>query len=220
MERQIITTKDGSHSIHIPEMDEQYHSIHGSIQEAEKVYIEYGLESITQGSRINLFEMGFGTGLNALLTYQYAKKRGLEIIYHSIEKYPLSSKEISSLNYSHLLNDEEGIYDLLHAAEWGKEVEISSNFHLKKIEVDLEDVNFEEAFDVVYFDAFAPEKQPHLWSLEVFSKLYQSMKAGAVLTTYCVKGEVRRRLQELGFQIEKLPGPEGGKREVLRAVKI
>jgi len=220
MERQIITTKDGSHSIHITEMDEQYHSIHGSIQEAEKVYIEYGFESISQGSRINLFEMGFGTGLNALLTYQYAKKSGLEIEYHSVEKYPLTSEEISSLNYSHLLNDEEGIYDLLHAAEWGKEVEISSNFHLKKMEVDLEDVNFEEAFDVVYFDAFAPEKQPHLWSLEVFSKLYESMKVGAVLTTYCVKGEVRRRLQELGFQIEKLPGPEGGKREVLRAVKI
>ncbi len=225
MKRELRLTKDGSHSIYIPEMDEQYHSMHGSIVEAEKVYVEYGLAAesgiwnLESGKTILLLEMGFGTGLNALLTWKYAQDHGLKITYVTIEKYPITAEELTALNYATQLGLKQEMLQRLHEADWGKKVELDEHFSIYKMQEDLREVELAQQFDLVYFDAFAPEKQPHLWAEEVFEKLYAAMKEGGVLTTYCVKGEIRRRLQKVGFQIEKLPGPKGGKREVLRAIK-
>lgn len=226
MKREIRFTKDGSHSIYLPEMDEQYHSHHGSIVEAKKVYIEYGLERLKREARsekpdlaINIFEMGFGTGLNALLTSLYAKENQLKINYFCIEKYPVTEEEMKSLNYPNELSADPQLFNQLHEANWESWGKIDEGFNLFKTAADLREAELPKDLDLVYFDAFAPEKQPHLWTEEIFQKLYNSLSNGGLMTTYCVKGEVRRKLQKVGFQIEKLNGPKGGKREVLRARK-
>lgn len=219
MNRELRQTNDGSSTLFVPELDEHYHSIHGALQESLHVFIEAGLKS-REARSISILEIGFGTGLNAWLTAIEALKSDLHLEYKAIEKYPLTSKEVARLNYAreevyiaHL-----ALFNKIHAAEWESLQTINSNFSLHKIQGDLHDFNANKAFDLVYFDAFAPSAQPDLWTEAIFEKMFTALKAGGSLVTYCAKGQVKRNMKAVGFTIEALPGPPG-KREMTRAVK-
>jgi tRNA U34 5-methylaminomethyl-2-thiouridine-forming methyltransferase MnmC len=221
MERKIIYTKDGSHTVSIPERNVTYHSIHGAIQESKLVFIKEGLLYQLQrlsSVRLNIFEMGFGTGLNALLTLIEGEKFQQKIYYETADLFPLSSDEIKLLNYCEQLQrpDLQKTFEQLHNCEWEKEITINSNFHLKKTKDNLLNFETSETFELVYFDAFAPNAQPELWAKEIFEKMFSILKPAGTLVTYCSKGDVRRAMQSSGFTIEKLPGPPG-KREMIRA---
>ncbi len=211
-------TKDGSHTLYVPAMDEHYHSVNGARQESMHVFIEAGLRQV-QISSINVLEVGFGTGLNAFLTLLEAEQSNRTVHYTSLELYPLSEEVVAHLNYGQLIAPEKAeLFTKLHQAEWGKEVQITSNFYLHKINCDLCQSKFEENYDLIYFDAFAPDKQPEMWQPELFQRLFDHTRTGGILTTYCAKGVVRRAMQAAGYKVERLPGPPG-KREMLRAVK-
>ncbi len=220
METILEETKDGSHTLFIPQLNEHYHSVNGAIQESLHVFIETGLRQC-QKERIRVFEVGFGTGLNAFLTFLYARESSKQIDYTSIELYPLSGNIVDKLNYPELLSvSDKAVFEAMHQCAWNKPTAVSNSFQLTKIESDLiswKNSN-DEDFDIVYFDAFAPDKQPEMWSQEIFDNLYQMMSQNAIFVTYCAKGMVRRMLQTSGFEVERLPGPPG-KREMLRAVK-
>jgi tRNA U34 5-methylaminomethyl-2-thiouridine-forming methyltransferase MnmC len=227
MERTLITTADGSHSLYVKELDEHYHSIHGAIQESIHVFINTGLKFIAEKnkSEISILEIGFGTGLNALLTCLEAEKLNLKINYTSIEAFPLDNVLINELNYAELLSAKEKekshlqtIFNELHSCEWEKEISISKNFTLHKIKNTLQEIKFEKSFDLIYFDAFGPRVQPEMWTEELFSKIYNVTKPNGCLVTYCAKGEVKRTLKKVGFTVETLPGPPR-KREMVRADK-
>lgn len=220
MERKIITTADGSHSIFIPSMDENYHSVHGAIGESMHVFINAGLHQCKL-QHLRIFEVGFGTGLNALLTLIEASKINISVHYTGIEKYPLTSEEYIKLNYPDILGEEfKESFIKMHTCEWNKDEEINKNFILRKIKSDLTHYEFNEycIFDLVYFDAFAPNKQPDLWNTDIYRKIYNNCSEDAILVTYCAKGIVRRELVSAGFTAERLPGPPG-KFEMLRAIK-
>jgi len=220
MQRILTTTKDGSHSLYLPDMDEHYHSIHGSIAEAQVVYLANGLlEKAKEQSTIKVFEMGFGSGLNAMLSWLESRKKALKVDYFALEKYPLEQKEWQGLNYAKQTQFDQKRFDELHLAQWDEWIQFDDFFRFKKIQDDLRTVKLDNDFDLIYFDAFAPEKQAQLWEKEIFEKMYACLKPKGILTTYCVKGDIRRRLKAIGFEIEKLAGPVGGKREVLRARK-
>lgn len=221
MQRQPIITKDGSHTISVPEMNVTYHSLHGAIQESLHVFIEAGLKywlSNFNHSDIHIFEMGFGTGLNALLTYIEAEKLNIHVHYTAVELFPLQQEEVYSLNYCGQLKrpDLVPVFERLHGSEWEQEINISSFFKFQKIRTNLIRFSSSQHFNVIYFDAFAPSAQPELWTQEVFEKLIMMMHPGGVLVTYCSKGDVRRAMQAAGFIVEKIPGPPG-KREMVRA---
>lgn len=222
-ERQIlkpVETEDGSHTLYVPSLDENYHSTHGAIQESRHVFIEAGFKATTE-TELTIFEVGFGTGLNALLTLNEARKTGKKINYISIEKYPLNDSVWSTLNYTEQLNYEtKEDYELLHKAQWGSSQQITDNFSLLKIEADLKSFNFDQLpkTNLIYFDAFAPGKQPRLWTSQIFENIAHRTVEKGILVTYCAKGEVRRNLQSAGFIMERLPGPPG-KREMLRGRK-
>ena len=215
---EIVTTKDGSHSIYVQTLDEHYHSIHGAITESQHVFIEAGLKQINN-KHIRILEMGFGTGLNALLTLAETNESDRSIYYTGIEKYPLERTITDSLNYESIaaLNI-PGILKRIHESTWQKEVLIKPGFILKKLKCDMHELEQKDEFDLVYFDAFAPEKQPELWTEELFRQIFLSMKSHSILTTYSSKGMVRRNLKAAGFQVKKIPGPPG-KREMTRAYK-
>ena len=213
--RILTTTKDGSQTIYIPELDEHYHSTNGAIQEAMIVYLGAGLDYCKK-DEINILEAGFGTGLNAFLTMHESSKK---INYTSIELYPLSREEYTVLDhYKFVAGGDKDLFMKMHEVKWEDFYPITDKFNLKKVQADITSCTFEDKYDVVYFDAFAPDVQPHLWTEDVFQKIYNSMNEGGVLTTYCVKGIVKRALKACGFKIEKLPGA-AGKREMLRAIK-
>ncbi len=218
--RQIIITSDGSHTFFVPSLDEHYHSIHGALQESRHVFIKSGLESLHVSKSINILEIGFGTGLNALLAMQFAHQNQINVLFTSLEKYPLQKGEFSQLNYGHVLGKAWIPYfQKLHECPWGQTVPISESFLLKKINADLLTVSFNETYDIIFFDAFGPDKQPELWSVAIFEKLYHCLQNLGVLVTYSAKGQVRRNLTASGFEVERLPGPPG-KREMLRATKL
>jgi tRNA U34 5-methylaminomethyl-2-thiouridine-forming methyltransferase MnmC len=215
---QIVTTRDGSHTIYVNELAEHYHSIHGAVTESKHVFIEAGLKQCKK-KHINILEMGFGTGLNALLTLAETYHSNQSINYTGIEKYPLPKAITDSLNFeSFTINKVRGMLKLMHDAAWHQEVLICKGFTLKKIECEMNQINQQDEFDLVYFDAFAPEKQPELWTIKLFSRLYQSMRNNSILTTYSSKVTIRRNLEAVGFHVEKIPGPPG-KREMTRARK-
>ncbi|MEQ8909289.1 MAG: tRNA (5-methylaminomethyl-2-thiouridine)(34)-methyltransferase MnmD [Vicingaceae bacterium] len=221
MKKQRIQTADGSHSFYLPEMDEQYHSKHGSIAESQHIFIEAGLKEVAkQKSDIQIFEVGMGTGLNVFLTALAARDQNLAVYLESIEAFPIDYPEAASLNYAELLEEDGSLFNTIHEVDWNKSIQLQPNFTLKKVEAKLEEYDFDQKFDLVYFDAFAPEKQAKMWQEAIFKKLFKAMNEEAVLVTYCVKGIIRRRLQALCFEVEKLPGPPGGKREMLRARKV
>lgn len=216
MNIELVLTADGSHTLYVPEIDENYHSTHGAVQESTHVFIDAGL-LFCEKKAINILEIGFGTGLNALLTAIEAEKIDTKIHYTTLEKFPVPIITALQLNYSDL-TAQNLIYEDIHKADWEKIVEISKRFVIKKMECDFTEATFNEKFDLVYFDAFSPEKQPEMWTEKQFLKIYNACNYGAILTTYCAKGVVRRVLQAVGFKVERLPGPPG-KREILRAIK-
>jgi tRNA U34 5-methylaminomethyl-2-thiouridine-forming methyltransferase MnmC len=216
---QLIKTSDGSHTIYVPEMDEHYHSVHGAVQESEHIFIRAGYENCN-ANPLNIFEAGFGTGLNALLTAARAIKENREVFYTSIEKYPVGSNLIESLNhYEFAGSDGKRIFELIQSSPWESMNCICNNFNLKKTNGDLADYIPVYPVDLVYFDAFGPDKQPSMWTIEIFERISSSMKSGGILVTYSSKGEVKRRLRSVGFDVKLLPGPPG-KREMISAKKI
>lgn len=221
MERIIKTTADNSKTLYISELDECYHSHHGALQEAEHVFIKNGLKRLAC-KEINILEMGFGTGLNVLVTLQeFLKMEGVKINYFSLEKYPITEQEADALGYDELFEDEiiKNAYHKIHQTEWEKLVEIQPDFFLRKIKTDFFELNQIELppIDLVYFDCFGARVQPDLWEKPLFELVAKKMRKGGLLTTYASKGSVRRTLLELGFQVEKLEGPKG-KREMLNAI--
>ncbi|MDD4645433.1 MAG: tRNA (5-methylaminomethyl-2-thiouridine)(34)-methyltransferase MnmD [Bacteroidales bacterium] len=217
MIRQLILTEDGSHTIFVPEMGEHYHSVHGAMQESLHIFIQHGFNQI-QAKELSILEIGFGTGLNALLTLLISNADNKPVIYETWEKFPLSSEEIRKLNYPEILKCERSLYNSLHQAAWEINVPITPIFTLRKIESDILNFHSDRIFDLVYFDAFGPDFQPELWTAEVFSKIAACQRKGSRLVTYSAKGQVRRNLREAGYMVEKAPGPPG-KREITIAIK-
>lgn len=218
-----IVTGDGSTSFFTPLLDETYHSRHGAIQEAKHVFINTGLEhAITELNleSISIFEMGFGTGLNCLLTGLWSSRNSFSINYTGIENTVLTKDQLKLCNYIDEVVDEncEQLFDEIHSSTWNEEVGISQNFKLTKLQSEIEEFNNINQYNLIYYDAFGPRVQPHLWEIPVLKKMLQALKPGGYFVTYCAKGSVRRNLIEIGFEIERMPGPPG-KREMLRARK-
>lgn len=220
---EIKLTEDNSHTLFVRELNETYHSVKGAIQEAQHVYIQKGLADyvkLTQLSSLNVLEIGFGTGLNTHLAHEFAAKNKIEINYTSIETFPIELEIIKQLNYPELIAFNHENYFKLHTIEWNKPTEIDGFFKLQKVSSKLENTELPATtFDVIFFDAFAPDKQPEIWSKAIFENLMTAMKQGAFLVTYCAKGEVKRNLKSIGFRLETLQGPPG-KREMIRAVNL
>ena len=212
-------TADGSYTLYVPELDEHYHSVKGALTESQHIFINMGLKHSSVTSP-HLLEIGLGTGLNCVLTLLEAKESQRHVYYTGIERYPLNEEIIRKLNYPSIIGKEcENDYFAIHQAPWEEDVCLSPWFTLHKMEGDFTHYSFEQKYDIIYFDAFALEKQPEMWEQSLFDNLYQVLNEGGILTTYCAKGVVRRMLQTAGFKVERLPGPPGGKREILRATK-
>ncbi|MGM0408156.1 MAG: tRNA (5-methylaminomethyl-2-thiouridine)(34)-methyltransferase MnmD [Bacteroidota bacterium] len=218
MNLKIINTDDGSSTLFSSEFNDHYHSVFGAINESKHVFIDAGLKYLNK-NLIKIFEVGFGTGLNSLLTCLESSKQNINIEYTAVELYPVSRDIVKKLNYtSYLIPQAKEIFEKIHQAEWNKKVDLSNQFQLKKIEADFNQFTFTEKYDLIYFDAFGPEKQPDLWSIENFTKLYLALNQQGILTTYSSKGFVKQNLKNAGFKIQRLPGPTG-KRHMIRAIK-
>lgn len=222
MHLEIRQTKDGSNTLYVPELNEHYHSVHGALQESQHVFIKHGLEHVLNSKKdIKILEVGFGTGLNAILTYPFALAQKAFIQYDTLEKYPLTDEVVAQLHFEKvILNPElQDVFQQMHKAAWNEPVGLIPYFTLQKIHETLEEFVPPHAYyDLIYFDAFAPEKQPELWSDEMFKKLYKATRPGGILVTYCAKGSFKRSLKAAGFEVEALPGPPG-KREMTRGLK-
>jgi tRNA U34 5-methylaminomethyl-2-thiouridine-forming methyltransferase MnmC len=220
----IIETKDGSHSLLNEALNETYHSTHGAIQESIHVFIKNGLQhwlNENQSKEISILEVGFGTGLNALLALKESVDQKLKIRYITLEAFPIASEVASQLNYPKQiqLTGSEKFFSQLHSSIWNTQTEIISDFVLEKMEGKIQEMGLDESkYDIVFFDAFAPAKQPEMWELPVLSKVVQSLKPKGVFVTYCAQGQLKRNLKSLGLSVESLPGPPG-KREMVRARK-
>lgn len=212
----VIQTDDGSSSVYDLQFGENFHSTYGAIEESNHVYIVNGLK-LLQKDELRILEVGFGTGLNCLLTI-INKETNQRIYYNSIEKFPLSKEHIAKLNYSDKLKVSDEIFEKISNAEWDKQCEIFDNFYLKKIKIDLLDFIPVDFYDIIYFDAFSPNAQPELWTTEIFKKLFYNLKQNGILTTYSSKGDVKRALRSAGFEVFRIVGPKG-KRHILMALK-
>ncbi len=220
MKVEIIETLDGSQTLYVGELDEHYHSTFGAIQESQHVFIQAGFQRCLQ-SDIRVLEIGFGTGLNCYLTLLAGLGSGKKVWYNGIEKFPLPEEVCEKLKFTyHFPNSDPEWFPLIHQAQWNGDAEIHPQFILHKIESDLLSLDWDKLtfVDLVYFDAFSPEKQPELWSPSIFEKIIDRMNPNGILVTYCAKGVVRRTLQSVGFVVERIPGPPG-KREMIRATK-
>ena len=214
----VQNTTDGSQTLYSEKFNETYHSVNGAVTESMHVFIDAGMK-VSMHKKLQIFEVGFGTGLNAFLTLIEARKQYIHVNYYSIELYPIPQDVFETLNYADLLESDKALFKAMHTTPWNTSVQIAPDFELTKINADLLIYSHSSMYDLVYFDAFSPAIQPDLWSEEVFEKLYEHMNNEGILTTYCAKGSVRRTLQKVGFKTERLPGPPG-KREMLRAVKL
>jgi tRNA U34 5-methylaminomethyl-2-thiouridine-forming methyltransferase MnmC len=220
-EIKIIDTSDGSHSLLHSGLNETYHSIHGAIQESQYVYIEQGLNHwLSQNNQedIRILEIGFGTGLNVLLTIIWNKQAAKRIYLQTWELFPLDSAITQQLNYGEKLNDQKS-FSVLHTAPWENDFELNSTLIFHKHQGDVLHESFGDNFDLIYFDAFAPSRQGEMWTLDVLRKVTGVLKPGGVWVTYCARGQVKRDLISLGLKVETLPGPPG-KKEMIRATKI
>jgi tRNA U34 5-methylaminomethyl-2-thiouridine-forming methyltransferase MnmC len=214
----IISTSDGSDTLYVRELDEHYHSTFGAVRESNHVFIESGYKSILCDP-VRIFELGFGTGLNTFLTLLESMKDKRTVYYVSIEKHPLPDDIYKKLNYSTLFRGNIGsYYESIHECRWGIACKLTDNFILTKIEKDFLEMDTDMVFDIVYFDAFAPEKQPGMWSYSVLARVAALINPGGVFVTYSAKGQLRRDLRQLGFLVENPEGPPG-KRQITRAVK-
>jgi tRNA U34 5-methylaminomethyl-2-thiouridine-forming methyltransferase MnmC len=214
----IIKTNDGSHTILCNEVNECFHSKHGSILEAEHVFIKKGLLSNSKKEQ-KILEIGYGTGLNTLLTLKNSKEKNMIIDYHTIDLFPLKFKYVIKLNFPEIIGEKRSIYLDIHNKAWEKKHKINNNFYLTKNKISLEKYNYQKNFDIIYFDAFSPEKQPELWTIDIFKKLYNLLNSNGFIVTYCAKGIVKRRLKSVGFKVISLEGPPG-KREMIKACRI
>ncbi|PCJ25274.1 MAG: SAM-dependent methyltransferase [Flavobacteriales bacterium] len=214
-------TADNSHTLFVKALNETYHSTNGAIQESKHIFIEAGLRYFNN-SKLNVLEIGFGTGLNAFLTLLEASKQKIDINYIAIEAFPLEEKIIQQLNYVNVLNsnaEETKWFFRLHKVEWERKQKITDNFILNKVKIELDQFEATEQFNVIYFDAFGPQVQPEMWTKPIFENMYSCLSKNGVLVTYCAKGSVKRTLKAVGFKLEALPGPPG-KREITRAIKL
>ena len=222
MKRSIITTSDGSKTIQIEDLEEQYHSIHGAIQESQHVFIKTGLYHYLNSHKptaVNILEIGFGTGLNAFLTALEAQTQDVQIYYEGVEAYPVLADELLQLNYASLIDpNKQTIFDALHEVSWEELHSVNTHFTLKKRKQFFSEIQDEDHFDVIYFDAFGARVQPELWTEAIFKIMFNALRINGVLVTYAAKGSVRRAMQAVGFVVERLEGPPG-KREMLRATK-
>lgn len=217
------TTADGSHTFYLPALDEHYHSVNGALRESLHVFIEAGWKQrLSCGSVlpvVRMLEIGFGTGLNAFLTLLEADAARQPVLFHTIERYPLGDEAVQALNYAELAAPaRREAFLSLHGALWNRPARITPFFTLHKLSADCLTCTLPGTFDLIYFDAFAPDKQPEMWNQPLFDTLFRHTADGGILTTYCAKGAVRRMLQAAGYRVERLPGPPG-KREMLRAQK-
>lgn len=219
MKREIIQTKDGSTTIHLEEWNESYHSKHGAIQEAKHVFIKNGL-SLFKNKTLSILEIGFGTGLNAFISFLEAQKMDQTIDYVGVEAYPVAPEEILSMNYVDELEAQNqlAVFEQMHQCNWEEKTVLSDRFTLTKRKQFFQDINDVAQFDLIYFDAFGYRVQPELWSTAIFQKMYDALKENGVLVTYAARGVVKRSMIEVGFKVEKLEGPPG-KREMFRAFK-
>lgn len=221
MKREILITSDGSTTIHLPDWDEQYHSKHGAIQEAYHVFLRSGFDKVVSNrNHISILEIGFGTGLNAFITFLEGCDASIEIDYVGVEAYPVGADELLKLNYVEELKatKEQAVFDKMHCVPWEEKQYISNKFQLTKRKQFFEDILDKDIFNLIYFDAFGAKNQPELWTEPIFSKMFKALKENGVLVTYCAKGSARRAMQAVGFSVERIPGPPG-KREMLRATK-
>ncbi|MEM0991530.1 MAG: tRNA (5-methylaminomethyl-2-thiouridine)(34)-methyltransferase MnmD [Bacteroidota bacterium] len=221
-ESRIFETQDGSHSIFSAQFGVSYHSKYGAVQETRHVFIDAALrfKAVLQ-KNIAILEIGFGTGLNAFMTYLEARKRNLNIYYTTYEAYPITEQEVQQLNYKEVLaveKEELDIFDQLHCLDWELPHVINENFNFRKHRQTFDQIHHQDTFDIIYFDAFAPNAQAELWELPMMEKMYAALKENGILVTYCAKGAVKRTMKAAGFTVERLPGPPG-KREMTRAVK-
>jgi tRNA U34 5-methylaminomethyl-2-thiouridine-forming methyltransferase MnmC len=219
MKVEIRESNDGSSTLYNVDLDETYHSVHGAIQEAEHVFIEMGLKQVLKNKiDISILEIGFGTGLNALLSInQIIRKEIVKVNYTGVEKYPIEESNWRAVNYPEILGGGD-YFEKMHLLPWEVLSPVQSNFHLKKTKLDILTFRDSDKYDIIYFDAFSPTSQPELWCKDVFQNMFDSLKNNGVFVTYCAKGQVRRDLQSVGFKMERLPGPPG-KREMLRGTK-
>ncbi|MBD8489607.1 tRNA (5-methylaminomethyl-2-thiouridine)(34)-methyltransferase MnmD [Echinicola sp. CAU 1574] len=224
-EIKLIETEDGSHSLYVPDLNETYHSFHGAYRESIHVFFLYGLDHWfthhPHQQPVRVFEVGFGTGLNAWLALVWAEQNKLPLLYHTIEPFPVPEDIYTQLNYTSIdedLSHFQGQFHRLHKAPWNQGGALTEYFNMKKDQATLEEVQLYPT-DVVFFDAFAPSKQPELWSKELLKKVVDALNPGGVFVTYCAKGQLKRDLTNLGLHVETLPGPPG-KKEMVRATKI
>ena len=210
--RELVQTEDGSFTFFIPEANETYHSIHGADQEASHVFIQYGLKACPNAN-VKILEVGMGTGLNVLLTFL---QKDQPVHYISLEPFPIERDKLDTWIASRV--DDVDLIRHIHDSPWGLDTELSKSFLFRKEQLGIMDFHSEEKFNVIYFDAFGPQVEPELWTLEVMQRCYELLEPGGIWVSYCAKGQVRRNLQEVGFKVERLPGPPG-KREMLRAIK-
>jgi len=222
LERNVIITADGSSTIYLPEWDEHYHSKHGAIQEAYHVFIKHGFDYLLEQGykQMSILEIGFGTGLNALITCMESEKLNISVDYYGVEAYPISPEEIVNMNYVTELKAESktSLFENMHQVSWEETHKITPHFTLTKQKKFFSDINDQNTCNLIYFDAFGARVQPELWTETIFQKMYDAIKLNGILVTYSAKGSVRRAMQAVGFSVEKLPGPPG-KREMLRACK-
>lgn len=213
----VVTTNDGSSSLFREDLNEHYHSVHGALTESMHVFIKAGLKH-SANNPVKIFEMGFGTGLNCFLSWK--EREGRRVDYVTVESFPLSSEIIFSLDFEFLKDQQNrNLFDTIHEAEWNRTSEIDSGFFLTKLHLPLEKFQSEEKFDLIYYDAFAPEKQPELWTQDIFEKMFSILNSKGILVTYCAKGYVKRNMKAAGFNVTALPGPPG-KREMTMATLI
>ena len=224
-ERRVIPTADGSASVYAPRFDASYHSTHGAFQESRHVFVEAGLRHVAQGrDTVSVLECGFGTGLNLFASLAYAVERDLRLDYTGVEAFPLPPSLLAATDYARLdalaplVRLSPKLLPDVHAAPWPSDVSLGALGVLRKRRRRIEDTDECTAYDLVYYDAFAPRAQPELWTADVFARLYASLRPGGALVTYCVQGRVRRTMASVGFDVAKLPGPPG-KREMARATK-
>lgn len=219
----LIVTKDNSHTLYSERFDATYHSTYGAVQESVHVFIKNGLEFCLQENhtaKLSILEIGFGTGLNALLTYEFAKQNHLLINYQSVEAFPIPPEIVQHLNYTNEKDTElKEAFSIMHQCESGTLTSIDSFFSLLKHLCLIEEFKSEERFDVIYFDAFSPTQQPELWTEEIFKNMFQLLKSQGILVTYCAQGQMKRNMKAAGFKIKSLPGPPG-KREMTRGTKL
>lgn len=219
---ELIKTEDGSHSLYVPELKETYHSFHGAVQESRHVFIKHGLDFYYQNNKskaINTLEVGLGTGLNALLSAEWALQN-VKVNMTSLEAFPVELSLAKQLNYHTYIDVKEGKtwFDRIHACEWEEKCAIHEDFDLLKNKMKVEEAKLMSDFDVVFFDAFAPNKQSELWEMQVLEKMYDALTSSGVFVTYCAKGQMKRDLAGLGFEVETLAGPPG-KKEMVRGIK-